>query len=190
MNNKFIGKGRVLTEPKLYFVQNDTNYYIFEMGILRNSNYEDKIKVVSKECNFININNYIQVKGRFSSYNKKREDGTSKLFLFVKAEQITFLSFEENLNKLEIEGYIVKKPSYRITPLGREICDVLIACNIEDTKKSEYIPVICWDTAAKPVSELSIGSKLNIFGRIQSRVYTKNNQDMIAYELSAIKVHF
>ena len=189
MDNKFVGKGKVLTEPKLYYIQENTNYYIFEMGIRRNSNYEDRINIVSKESNLA-VNQYIEVTGRFCSYNKKREDGTSKLFLFVNAEQVSLLSFEENLNKIEFEGYVVKKPSYRITPLGREICDVILACNREESKRSEYIPVIIWDAASKLAANLNVGDRVNIFGRVQSRIYTKNNQEMTAYEVSAIKIHF
>ena len=184
MYNKFIGKGIVLTQPKLYYSHDNTDYYIFELGILRNSNYEDRINIVSKEKE-LEINNYVEVQGRFCSYNKKREDGTSKLFLYVKADYISWIGFEENLNKIEVDGYIVKAPCYRVTPLGREICDIIIACNNENTKKSEYLPVIIWDKFAKIAAEMQIGDKITVAGRIQSRIYTKNNENKIAYEISA-----
>ena len=69
-------------------------------------------------------------------------------------------------------GYICKTPNYRVTPLGRRICDVMVAVprNLEN---SAYIPCIAWGRNAEYVDRLPMGVKLNIEGRIQSRDYSK-----------------
>ena len=36
---------------------------------------------------------------------------------------------EGETNKVFLDGYICKEPTYRKTPLGREIADVLLAVN-------------------------------------------------------------
>lgn len=91
-------------------------------------------------------------------------------------------------NGVEIEGYLCKEPVYRTTPLGREITDLIIASNREHTRKSDYIPSICWGRTAKIMNLLDVGTKVAGKGRLQSRTYSKNVGDITevraAYELS------
>ena len=92
-------------------------------------------------------------------------------------------------NSVCLEGTICKKVTYRETPKGREIADVLCAVNRENGK-SDYIPCVCWGRAARFVSGLDVGSKISIKGRIQSRVYLKkitedSAVEKVAYEVSA-----
>ena len=97
-----------------------------------------------------------------------------------------------NPNIIEITGFICKEPTYRTTPFNREICDCLIAVN-RAYNKSDYLPCIAWGRNAKYVSELSVGTKVNIVGRIQSREYQKHLDtgetiSRIAYEVSINKI--
>ena len=46
-------------------------------------------------------------------------------------------------NHVAIEGFICKPPVRRTSPLGREICDLMIAVN-RMYNKSDYIPTIAW----------------------------------------------
>ena len=59
--------------------------------------------------------------------------------------------------------------------------------------KSDYLPCIAWGRNAKFVSELSVGEKIYLTGRIQSRQYQKriNENDIetrTAFEVSVGKV--
>ena len=87
-------------------------------------------------------------------------------------------------------GYVCKKPTLRNTPSGKQIADLLIACNYSKDK-SAYIPVITWGREARKSGRYSVGTKVKLDGRIQSRKYTKqindNNdvEEFVAYELSA-----
>lgn len=90
------------------------------------------------------------------------------------------------------EAYIVKPVIFRTSPLGRDICDLIIAVN--SGRYSNYIPCIAWGKMAKSLSnQCSVGTKLsNITGRLQSREYQKTIQTesgsvtetRTAYELS------
>ena len=61
---------------------------------------------------------------------------------------------EENRpNQIYLDGYICKAPVYRMTPLGREIADVLLAVN-RAYGKSDYIPCICWGRNARFAGKL------------------------------------
>ena len=76
-----------------------------------------------------------------------------------------------------------KAPVYRHTPLGREICDIMLAVN-RDRGKSDYIPCIFWGNKAYYVKQCKVGDCLRVAGRIQSREYTKDGAVKTAYELS------
>jgi single-stranded DNA-binding protein len=79
-----------------------------------------------------------------------------------------------------------------MTPLGREIADILLAVN-RAYGKSDYIPCICWGRNARFAGKLAVGEHVAVWGRIQSREYQKklNNGDIankVAYEVSVSKV--
>jgi len=86
-----------------------------------------------------------------------------------------------------LNGFICKKPVYRVTPLGREISDMLLAVN-RAYNKSDYIPCIAWGRNARFSNDFNLGDNIRIWGRMQSRVYRKYSDDgeeeRIAYEVS------
>ena len=99
---------------------------------------------------------------------------------------------DKNPNSIILSGYICKPPVYRTTPFNREIADVLIAVN-RAYNKSDYIPCIAWGRNARFVKNLSVGDKIAISGRIQSRDYQKKFSEtdirtMTAYEVSVSKL--
>ena len=55
-----------------------------------------------------------------------------------------------------LDGYICKQPVYRMTPLGREIADLLLAVN-RPYGKSDYLPCICWGRNARFAGNLRLG---------------------------------
>ena len=65
---------------------------------------------------------------------------------------------------------------YRRTPLNREIADIMLAVNRRNGR-SDYIPCITWGRNAVFASSLSVGTKVRIAGRIQSRKYLKITED-------------
>ena len=95
-------------------------------------------------------------------------------------------------NRVYLDGYICKAPIYRMTPLGREIADVLLAVN-RAYGKSDYIPCICWGRNARFAGKLEVGEHVAVRGRIQSREYQKKLSDdtvinRIEYEVSVSKM--
>ena len=99
---------------------------------------------------------------------------------------------ENKPNQIYLDGYICKEPVYRMTPLGREIADILLAVN-RAYGKSDYIPCICWGRNARFAGKLKVGEHVAVWGRIQSREYQKRigNDQIIsktAYEVSVSKM--
>ena len=94
----------------------------------------------------------------------------------------------ENPNIIHLTGAICKPPSFRTTPFGREIADLMLAVN-RAFGKSDYIPCIAWGRTARYAAGLSVGDRLEVQGRFQSREYQKQMPDgtvmnRMAYEVS------
>ena len=136
----------------------------------------------------------IMVQGQFRSYNR-HEERRNRLVLSVFAREIEFVDEtpeSAQTNQIFLDGYICKEPIYRKTPLGREIADLLIAVN-RPYGKSDYIPCICWGRNARFASSFTVGTRCEIWGRIQSREYIKklseeDAEKRVAYEVSVSKL--
>ena len=129
--------------------------------------------------------------GQFRSYNKI-ENGRSRLMLTVFVRELLPELPDKNPNSILLSGYICKPPVYRTTPFNREIADVLVAVN-RAYNKSDYIPCIAWGRNARFVKNLTVGDRIAISGRIQSREYQKKLSEtdirtMTAYEVSVSKL--
>ena len=134
------------------------------------------------------LGEFVKIKGQFRSFNKHEEE-RSRLILYAFADKLEVLDFVYNENHIELKGYICKTPMYRVTPKGREVADVFIAVN-RPYVKADYIPLITWGRNARYASELPIGTKIKVIGRIQSREYCRAGEDevRIAYEVSVSKI--
>jgi len=186
MNNKVTVSGMITSIEFNHEILGE-KFYRMNLSVQRMSGstdivpilVSDRVQILTKD----NIDQYVKVIGQFRSYNKS-EDEKKKLMLFVFAEEIFFNDNYEQLNDISVEGYICKQPTFRETPLGRQISDVMIAVN-RAYGKSDYIPVIVWGRNAQYASTLNIGDYVRIGGRVQSREYLKNNETHVAYEVSA-----
>ena len=100
---------------------------------------------------------------------------------------------EENPNRVQLTGALCKPPSYRTTPFGREIADLMLAVN-RSYGKSDYIPCITWGRTARYAANLKIGDRVQLVGRFQSRAYQKQLPDgtslnKVAYEVSVSRLN-
>ena len=193
-NNKVTLTGRIEEDPVFSHDFYGENFYTFKLITDRLSETSDRIPVILSEkflyTNDLSAGNTVEVTGQFRSYNNYTDIG-NRLVLSVFARNITPVSSPEeaeNPNAIQLTGYICKEPVYRTTPFGREITDLLIAVN-RAYNKSDYIPCIAWGLNAKYASVLSVGEKLRLTGRIQSREYKKKYDDetietKTAYEVS------
>lgn len=129
----------------------------------------------------------LTVTGQIRSHNVRR-DGRRHLMIFVFAASLQ-CEEGEPLNDVTVEGYLCREPVYRRTPLGREICDVMLAVP-RAFQRADYLPCILWGRTALEASRCHTRDKIGITGRLQSRVYTKvteeGSEERTAYEISAL----
>ncbi len=173
-------------------------FYMVDVNVPRLSDSNDIIPLMVSE-RLINVEDdykglSIMVQGQFRSYNR-HEERKNRLVLSVFAREIEFVDEtpeSSKTNQIYLDGYICKEPIYRKTPLGREIADLLLAVN-RPYGKSDYIPCICWGRNARFASNFTVGTRCEIWGRIQSREYMKriseeDAEKRIAYEVSVSKL--
>ena len=188
--------GAVLSELKFSHKTYGEIFYTFVLGIERRSGYIDEINImVSERLIFENsprINDFVEIKGQVRTYNELSE-GRNKLNVVVFAKEICLSeSFGYNENYVYLEGFLCKEPIKRTSPLGRDICDLMLAVN-RMYNKSDYIPCIAWGRNAGYAESLGVGTKLSVEGRIQSREYRKKLEDgsseiRKAFEVSIVKI--
>ena len=195
-NNRVYVHGEIVSEAKFSHEVFGEGFYEFYVKVLRLSGQADILPVTVSERIMtpdMKVGAQISALGQFRSYNK-HEENRNHLVLSVFVRDIEFLESMEDVkpNHIALDGFICKQPVYRMTPLGREICDILLAVN-RSYGKSDYIPCICWGRNARFAGNLEIGSRIELIGRIQSREYQKriSENEIIkrtAYEVSVNKL--
>lgn len=173
-------------------------FYMMDVQVKRLSDQYDTIPVMVSE-RLVDVSQSLEgylanISGQFRSYNK-HEENKNRLVLSVFAREFgdtSEIDADCDINKVYLDGYICKEPIYRKTPLGREICDILLAVN-RPYGKSDYIPCICWGRNARYAEGLQVGDRIEVEGRIQSREYIKRideerTEQRTAFEVSVSKV--
>ncbi len=200
-NNEAVAIGEIWSEAEFSHRHFDENFYVFALSVPRLSDNSDIINIMISDKLYnpqsITIGDVFEIKGQFRSYNNYSGNGNKlKLVLFAKEiierdKEILFSDIKPN--SLYLSGYLCKEPVYRTTPFGREITDLLVAVN-RAYGKSDYIPCIAWGRNAKYTSKLRVGEHVEIWGRMQSRDYSKRleNDEIVmkkAFEVSISRIN-
>lgn len=191
--NKIKLSGTIVSEPVFTHEIYGERFYEFQVQSERQSGTIDTLNVMASETLLRANGDNVKIIGEVRTFNIHEED-RNRLHIYVFARDvIDYEEHEENEeNYVELDGFICKPPAYRQTPLGREIADVLIACN-RPYGKSDYIPTIAWGRNARRVGKMEVGTHIRVEGRMQSREYLKQYGDgtcvdKVAYELSASRI--
>ena len=189
--NQITLRGQLQALPEFSHENHGRRFFRFFLEVPRLSGAIDTLPVIADEKALQELDpnggEMITVVGQIRSHNI-RADGKRRLLIFVFAESVT-AEDGEPVNDVLLEGPLCKDPIYRRTPLGREICDVMLAVPRGYTR-ADYLPCILWGKVAKEISDCSLRDRIAICGRLQSRTYTKvteeGTQERIAYEVSAL----
>ncbi len=182
--------GGALDAPSFSHESRGIRFFSFPLGARRLSGAVDSINIIARESLLaplaIEAGQRLRVLGELRSFNNKSGQG-ARLVITVFARQIQPWEGPDE-NSVQLTGTVCKAPILRRTPLGREICDLILAVP-RRYKRSDYIPVIAWGQQAREAALSEVGRRLLIRGRIQSRSYTKVldglSIERTAFELSA-----
>ena len=184
-------RGSLQTLPQFSHENHGTRFLRFYLEVPRLSGAVDILPVVVDEELFGQIDPtagaMLTVTGQVRSHNQ-RTDGVRRLLIFVFASSV-IAEDGEPLNDVILEGPLCRDPTFRLTPLGREICDAMLAVP-RAFHRADYLPCILWGRIAQEISRCHTRDVICVHGRLQSRVYTKlteeGPQERTAYEISAL----
>ncbi len=189
--NQIILRGSLASLPQFSHENHDRRFFRFLLNVPRLSGFVDVLPVIAEEgilnATDLSSGEMLTVTGSVRSHNI-RSEGKRHLLIFVFASTIV-CEDGEPINDCILEGPICREPTYRRTPLGREICDIMLAVP-RAFKRADYLPCILWGRTALEASQCHTRDIIQICGRLQSRVYTKITEDgseeRTAYEISAL----
>ena len=184
-------RGTLVELPQFSHENHGRIFYRFTLEVARLSGAVDLLPVIAEDRLINDLDptagEMITVIGQIRSHNRRTET-SRQLLIFVFASSV-YVEDGEPLNDVIVEGPLCREPTYRRTPLGREICDVMLAVP-RTFHRADYLPCILWGRTAQQVSRCSVRDRIRICGRLQSRVYTKLTEDgpiqRTAYEISAL----
>ena len=191
--NSLILAGEIIDTPAFSHETHDARFMRFSLNVERLSKVSDKITVLVREEALCEINatvgDFVEIIGELRSFNNKSGVG-NRLVINAFVREIKKCE-REYKNELKLCGVLCKSPVYRKTPLGREICDLMIAIN-RRYGRADYLPCIVWGKNAHHASTFDVGDGVCILGRIQSREYIKTIDDVsetrTTYEVSVSSI--
>jgi len=190
-NNSVVLRGELAGLPEFSHENHGRRFFRFILEVARLSGTVDRLPVVAEESilNTVELSggSMLTVTGQVRSHNC-RVDGIRRLLIFVFAGSVT-AEDGEPINDVTVEGPLCREPTFRRTPLGREICDAMLAVP-RGFRRADYLPCILWGRTAQELSRCQVRDRIRICGRLQSRAYTKQTEDgpveRTAYEISAL----
>lgn len=185
--NDVLLEGRPTGEAIYSHENHGIRFFRFFLEVPRLSGTPDTLPVIVPETMLGCLDGVspLYVRGQLRSYNNRSGVG-NKLVLAVYAAEIR-PGMGEVCNQILLTGTLCKPPVFRRTPLGRSICDLMLAVP-RRYGRADYLPVIAWGQLAVEVSSLCVGDRLSMEGRVQSRIYHKvtdsGTEERTAYEVS------
>ena len=189
--NRIALTGALDTLPEYSHTNHDRNFYRLTLCVERLSGAVDLLPVLAAEDVLNEADLFrgerIAITGQVRSFNNRAPEGR-RLIISVYADTLTTTD-QPAQNDVSLTGSVCKPPIYRRTPLGREICDVMLAVP-RAFQRADYLPCILWGRTAQEASRCHTRDKIGITGRLQSRVYTKlteeGAEERTASEISAL----
>ena len=189
--NRILLRGDLLGMPEYSHENHGRKFYRFFLEVPRLSGAVDTLPVVA-ELTLLEGLDLLQgerltIQGQIRSHNHTDESGRH-LMIFAFANSIV-PEAGDPVNDVTVEGLLCRQPTFRRTPLGREICDAMLAVP-RAFRRADNLPCILWGRTAQEISRCATRDRICIQGRLQSRIYTKYQNDSpverTAYEISAL----
>jgi len=183
--------GSVAAAPVFSHENHGIRFWRFPLRVMRLSGQADLLPILVPEAlaGQIAEGAVLRVRGQLRSFNNRSGSG-SRLVLSTYARSAEPWD-GESVNRILLSGVLCKPPILRRTPLGRSICDLMLAVT-RRCGRADYLPVIAWGQVAAALSRCAVGDRVALEGRVQSRVYNKQTEagaeEHTAYEVSVMRL--
>lgn len=189
--NEITIAGTAISNPVFANEVKNKKFYSFFISCERLSGTADVLPCLASEslAESVKAGEKIKLVGEVRTRNQF-VSGKRRVHVYVFAKELEEYTGKD-MNFVKAEGFLCKDALYRLTPSGGKVADFILASN-RAIKKSDYIPCITWNDNAAYMPNVKVGSKLGLYGRLQSREYKKTVDGVetikTAYELSASDV--
>ena len=188
-SNTVVLCGTAADAPRFSHESRGETFFTFPLEVRRLSGTADRLNVLVRESLLrqmpVRAGDRLVAAGELRSFNNRSGTG-SRLVISVFARTLRAGDADDR-NEVVLTGTLCKQPNLRETPLGREICDLMLAVN-RRCGRSDYLPCIAWGLLARETADRQVGEKLRLRGRIQSRRYVKligtEQTERTAFEVS------
>ena len=147
--NSITIRGSLVALPQFSHENHGRRFYRFVLEVPRLSGAVDLLPVIAEEQILSQLDpcagSMLTVCGQIRSHNQRTE-GSRHLLIFVFAQTVT-AEDGDPINDVVVEGPLCREPTFRRTPLGREICDVMLAVP-RAFRRADYLPCILWGRTA------------------------------------------
>ena len=179
----------VAAAPRYSHTGRGQQFFVFPLEVRRLSGNTDTVNIVLRREQLSQLETEekenLCVIGQLRTWNNRRGEG-AKLVITVLAKELYFCDGPDE-NLVQLTGTLCKSPNLRVTPMGRDICDLMLAVN-RHYGRSDYLPCICWGIKAREAALWTVGTELRLEGRLQSRSYVKLTEsgpmERVAFEVS------
>ncbi len=185
--NRILLRGTLTGAPVFSHESHQKRFYRQSMQIPRLSGAADTLNLLLPEelLPLSSDGQAAEISGTVRSFNNRTGAG-SKLVITVLVHTLIPSDAPAD-NILTLTGTLCKPPIFRRTPLGREICDLMLAVP-RHYGRSDYLPCIAWGATARRCAALAVGDTVTLEGRLQSREYIKQQPEgpitKTAFEIS------
>ena len=165
--------GSVAGKPCFSHVSREVEFFTFPLEVSRLSGTVDRINIIARRELLDSLEageGMLCVSGELRTFNNRSGTG-NRLVITVYARELRFGGAEDR-NAVRLRGTLCKKPNLRVTPMGRDICDMVLAGS-RRYGRSDYLPCIAWGMRAREAALWDVGDGVELEGRIQSRQYIK-----------------
>ena len=192
-DNHILLRGRAAEAPRFSHRNHGTLFWLFPMTVRRLSGTEDRLNILTPGTLLDAFSpapgEGAAVEGEVRSFNDRSGQG-SRLVITVHARTLEPWSGEDG-NEALLTGTLCRPPTLRRTPLGREICDMMLAVD-RRYGRADYLPCIAWGAQGRQCAGLGVGDRVSLRGRLQSRGYVKQlpegPQRRTAFEVSVMEL--
>ena len=192
--NRVLLRGQVAAPAQFSHEAHGLHFYRFPFAVARLSGRADTLDVLlpasAEHAALPQEGDRLEIGGEVRSFNNRSGVGR-KLVITVLARTLVPTDDPTPCNRVLLGGVLCKPPVLRTTPLGREICDLLLAVE-RRYGRSAFLPCIAWGPVARRCAALDVGAPLRFDGRLQSRVYTKRlgetAEERTAFEISVMQL--
>lgn len=182
--NKVTITGKVSDFKYDYTTQRGKKIYTGKISAARLSGAVDCIEFHTTKSNIENGKKYATVGEirtlRTNNYPRKKT--YVKIFEFTEV-----FANREDENIVEISGLIKNQLPIRMTPVtNAKLVD--FSLRVAEEHSVSYPNVIGWNKIAESVERLGDNTAVYIKGRLQERMYVKDNNPVTTYEISCFKL--